>query len=451
MESVSTTPPPTAPASSLTEAILDSVSDGVFSVDSDWRIRSFNRAAEEIIGASRSEAIGRPCRDVLRANICSEGCALRYTLETGCPVVHCEIVATRSDGRSVPLSISTALLRDAGGKVIGAVETFRDLSTVVALREQVRERFRLHDMVSQNPRMRQLFDILPTIATSDSTVLIEGESGTGKELLARAIHLLSERKHKPFVSLNCGAVPETLLESELFGFRAGAFTGATRDRAGRIAAADGGTLLFDEIGETSPTMQVKLLRVIQEREYQPVGDDRTRSVNVRFLAATNHDLADDVRTGRFRTDLYYRLNVIRLELPPLRERPDDILLLAEELVARFAARLDKPITGLSPQVTAALMAHSYPGNVRELENIVEHACVLCPSGVILLDHLPSAVQPAAVPDQATLGERLRRLEAEIIRQALARNAGNRTRAAKELGIHRVTLQKKIAAHGLTQV
>jgi len=431
------------------EAILDSISEGVFSVDSQWRITSFNRAAERILGVSREQALGQRCRDVLRADICSDSCALRYTLETGSPVSNFAATLTHATGSSVPVSISTAVLRRRNGRVIGAVETFRDLSVVDELRRKIEQNNIFENIIGQSDGMRRLFDLVPIIAASDSTVLIQGESGTGKELLARAIHNLSTRSARPLVTVDCGTIPETLLESELFGVKAGAFTGATRNRTGKVDLAQGGTLFFDEIGEFPQTLQVKLLRLIQERVYVRLGDPKPIDADLRFIAATNHDLAAAASDGAFREDLYFRLNVFCLELPPLRDRRDDIPLLVNHFLAGLTATRGKDITTVAPDALAALMDHNYPGNVRELSNAIEHAFVLCPGSMISLQHLPAAFQHAAPVPSGSLSTRVGHFEAQLIAHALHLHHGNRNAAARDLGIHRTTLFKKMRKYRLT--
>ncbi|MFW6032136.1 MAG: sigma-54 interaction domain-containing protein, partial [Phycisphaeraceae bacterium] len=297
------------------EIILDSISDGVFTVDLDWRITSFNRAAEQITGVPRAQALGQRCSEVFRASICEGGCALGKTLQSGRPVVNQAVYIVRADGQRVPISISTAILRDPAGRTVGGVETFRDLSDVEELRKQLHARYRFADIIGRSSAMQHLFELLPTVAESASTLLIEGESGTGKELVARAAHELSPRREGPFVAVNCGALPDALLESELFGYKAGAFTDARRDKPGRFALAEGGTLFLDEIGDVSPAMQTRLLRVLQERVYEPLGSVQPVRADVRVVAATHRDLRELVKEGTFRQDLYYRIHVIRLEIP----------------------------------------------------------------------------------------------------------------------------------------
>jgi len=304
------------------------------------------------------------------------------------------------------------------------------------------------EIITADPRINKLLEIVPTIARSDSTVLIEGESGTGKGLLARAIHRASRRSDGPMVTISCGALPESLLESELFGYKAGAFTGAVRDKPGRVEAAAGGTLFLDEIGDLPPSIQVKLLRLLQERLYEPLGDVRSRTAEVRVVAATNRGLTRMVEEGAFRRDLYYRVNVIRLEMPPLRERIDDIPLLADAFLRRLSMTRGKVVDGLQRSALRQLMRHDYPGNVRELQNILEHAYVLCGGKRIeksdLPDWLLAKETAAAESDPATLEE----LEARFLRDVLARNRWNRQEAARELGIHKTTLHRKIRRLGI---
>ncbi len=429
------------------DIILDSVSDGVFTVDGDWRVTSFNRAAEEITGVDRKDAVGQPCSYVFRASICEGGCALRRTMETGRQVRNLPIYIVRADGFRIPVSISTALLRDRDGVVVGGVETFRDLSFEEELKRELSQKYTFADMISRNRRMREIFDLLPAVADSQSTVLVTGASGTGKELVCRAIHSLSPRAVGPFVAVNCSALPDTLLESELFGYKAGAFTDARRDRSGHFARAAGGTILLDEIGDITPALQVKLLRVIQEREFMPVGGERAETADVRILAATNRDLERMVGEGIFRRDLYYRINVVSIALPPLRERREDILILAEHFVDHFNRLTKRNVTGISDSAMAALMHHDYPGNIRELENAIEHAFVLCRDGVIMPRHLPA--QFAAAGDKkVTGGTTLRDREIAAIREALIDNDGNRAAAARDLGIHKTTLHRKLKAYKL---
>jgi PAS domain S-box-containing protein len=429
--------------------MFNSTSDGVFAVNERMRIIAFNRSAEEILGIRKEQAIGRPCHEVLRANICHECCALQYTLETEQPVVNLSVELLDASNRSIPVTISSAVLRDNDGHVIGGVETFRNMNWVKKLLRDVEHHYPFGEIVTDNAHMKHIFDILPTIANSESCVLVYGETGTGKNLIAKAIHNLSSHKNAPFVTVNCGAMPETLLESELFGYRAGAFTGAVRDRRGRIAAAEGGTIFLDEIGDMPMSMQVKLLRFLQDRVYERLGDTRTIKANVRVLAATNRDLSQLVESGVFRRDLYYRVNVISVELPPLRDRKGDIPLLIQAFLDRLSSNRGKQVSGISRPALDTLMEHEFPGNIRELENIIEHAFVLCPDQTIEIEHLPDRFQE--LPSQQKLGpvHSLSELEGQFILAVLERNQWNRQLAAKELGVHKTTLLRKIRRLGIS--
>ena len=433
-----------------TEAILESISDGVFTVDRQWRVTSFNRAAEQITGVDRREAIGRLCSEVLRADMCGESCALRQTLETGRPVIGRTGWFIDADGNRVPISLSTAVLRDSNGQVIGGAEVFRDLSEIEALRQQLAGKSRVGDLVSRSPLMQRLFEVLPAIAASPSTVLVLGATGTGKEVMARTIHSLSARSRGPFVAVNCAALPETLLESELFGYKAGAFTDARTDKPGRFALAASGTIFLDEIGEMNPALQVKLLRVLQERCYEPLGSVASVPADARVIVATNQDLAELVRSGRFREDLYYRINVVRIELPPLRRRREDIPPLVDLFIARFNQVQGKTVAGIEPEALSLLMAHDWPGNIRELENIIEHAFILCDHGLITMAHLPRELLLRDHLQQRTGDLRAVRdlLDAQTISAALEKNNNNRLATARQLGIHKTTLFRRMKKLGL---
>jgi PAS domain S-box-containing protein len=429
--------------------ILDSVNEGVFTVDGDWHITTFNRAAERITGVSREQAIGSLCSDVFRANICETNCALRRTLSEGKPVVNATAHIINHEGQRIPIRLSTALLQDESGRLMGGVETFQDLSQLEQLQKELENRYTFEDIVGRSVSMRRLFDLLPQISTSTSTVLIEGASGTGKELFARAIHNLSPRRDKPFIAVNCAALPDTLLESELFGHKAGAFTDAKRDKPGRFELAHGGSIFLDEISDISAAMQVRLLRVLQERKVEPLGSVEATPVDVRVIAAANRDLKALVQAGEFRDDLYYRVRVVYLKLPLLKERREDIPLLARNLIAKFNRLQNKNIAGLSEKVMARLMEYDYPGNVRELENIIEQAFVLCRGGIIELEHIPPELRPASVPgreEQPSMS--LKAMERFLIQEALERHHGNRSKAAGDLGIDVSTLYRKIRALGL---
>ncbi len=431
-----------------TRIILDSIADGVFTVDLDWKITSFNRAAEKITGIPEEKALGRYCWEVLRASICEQACALGQTMKTRQPIVDRAIFIVNSKGDRIPVSISTAILRDDDGTVIGGVETFRDLSVEEALKKALSDRCSFGDIISKNKQMLQLFEMIELLSDNDSTVLIQGESGTGKELFAKAIHATGKRSKGPLVIVNCAAIPDQLLESELFGYKAGAFTDAKKDKPGRLALAEGGTLFLDEIGDLSPALQVRLLRVLQDKVYEPLGSVRSETADVRVLTATNKDLAEMVENGDFRSDLYYRINVVRLELPPLRNRKEDIPLLIEHFISKYNNLNGKEIQGTSPEALAMLMEHGYPGNIRELENIVEYASVVCKNGLVRIEHLPENVRrPKTVEAAESPGEDLCRSsggdEKRLIYETLRECGWHRGRAAEALRIHPATLWRKI--------
>ena len=428
------------------KTILDSINEGVFTVDLNWTITSFNRAAEQITQVSREEALGQPCCDVFRASICENACVLRRTMSSGKPVLNATAHIITRNGKQIPIRISTAILRDDSGQPIGGVETFQDLSPIEQLKKELKSQYTFEDIVGHSPAMVKLFEILPQISESSSTVLIEGPSGTGKELFARAIHSLSPRKKLPFVAVNCGALPDTLLESELFGHKAGAFTDARRDKPGRFALANGGTIFLDEIGDISPAMQIRLLRVLQDRIIEPLGSVEPVKVDVRVVAATNRDLGRLVQEGQFRDDLYYRIRVISLKLPSLSQRREDIPLLVDHLVEKFNRLQGKDIEGVSEEVMAQLMEYEYPGNVRELENILEQAFVLCRGRLIELHHLPSELRPAGTAGYGGANPMsLESMEKLLISEALRRHQGSRKKAAAQLGIDPSTLYRKLKA------
>jgi PAS domain S-box-containing protein len=429
--------------------ILDSIADGVFTVDQDWRITSFNRAAIKITGVSKEEAIGQLCKDVLKADICEKNCCLRTTMKTGEPIVNKKVYIIDAEGRRLPISISTALLRDRAGALLGAVETFRDISIEEDLRKVIKAKYSFADIISKNHKMLQLFDMLPDIAVSQSTVLIEGESGTGKELFASAIHNLSPRKKQPFIAVNCSALPDTLLESELFGYKAGAFTDAKKDKPGRFRLAENGTLFLDEIGDITPAMQVRLLRVLQEKTYEPLGATESVEHNVRIIAATNKNLEELVHQGSFREDLFYRIHIFKITLPPLRERMEDIPLLTEHFIARFNALQKKDITGVSDEAMSVLMAYAYPGNIRELANIIERAFILCKTGFIEKKHLPDSLFTSASVHATSDSLSLKDMESTCLINALRENNWNCLKTARQLGIHKSTLYRKIKSLGIS--
>ena len=430
------------------QIILDSIADGVFTVNLDLCIISFNRSAEEITGIPREEAIGRPCFEVLRASVCETGCLLSQTIKNERPIVNKPVFILRADNKRIPISVTTALLKDSKGGIIGGVETFRDLTVVDNLRKALRKQHFFDDIVSKNGKMIELFSILPQIAESNSTVLITGASGTGKELFARAIHNNSQRKKGPFIAVNCGAIPETLCESELFGYKAGAFTDARKDKPGRFALAQDGTIFLDEIGDISQAVQIRLLRVLDEKTYEPLGSTRTIKTNARVITATHRNLEKLVEEGKFREDLYFRINVIRLSLPALSDKKEDIPLLVDHFIDQFNHLTGKKIVGLSQRAMAALMLYDWPGNIRELENAIEHAFVFCRDDLIHLHYLPDHIIPKDGFMLDSKGLTLMEFEKYTIQQALQRNQWKKMATARELSIDKNTLRRKIKRFGI---
>ena len=432
------------------ETILDSIADGVFTVDKDWKITSFNKSAEKITGTPRKEAIGKRCREVFHTDICEKKCALDQTIKTGRPSINVTVTIINREGKKIPISVSTALLKTPQGKIVGGVESFRDMSVIEELKKEILGKHRFSDIITKDHTMLRIFDVLPAMAKSDSTILITGDSGTGKELLAHATHDLSSRADGPFVSVNCGALPDTLLESELFGYKKGAFTDAKQDKPGRFHLAKAGTIFLDEIGDVSKTMQVKLLRVLQEKQFDPLGAVKSETADVRIITATNQDLAALVEEKKFRKDLYYRINVLTIKLPPLTRRKGDIPLLIEHFIAHFNSVYQKEITGLSDEAIGTLMKHDFPGNIRELQNIIEHALIMCTESIIKKEHLPGYILESISTDNndETIPDSMREFEKREIEKALEKNQYNRQKTAKQLGIHPATLWRKMKKLGI---
>lgn len=436
------------------QKMLDSINVGVYAVSREWKVIYFNRAAELITGFHKDEVIGKFCFSIFKcgAEENKHHCLLERTIQTDSNLVNLSAKIRCKDGSYKPVSYTTALLNSPTNKMLGGIVSFIDLSVIEEESNKKIPKSHRFGIIGKNHRMEELFKILPQIAESESTVLIQGDSGTGKELFAKAIHNLSGRGDHPFISINCGALPDTLLESELFGYKKGAFTDAKKDKLGRFALAEGGTIFLDEIGDISPAFQVKLLRVLQEREYEPLGATEKVKSNVRIITATHRNLMDMVSSGRFRDDLYYRLNVVKIHIPPLRERRDDIPLLVRHFIDHFNRVKSKAIYGLSDDSMDLLLNYDFPGNVRELENIIEHAFVLCKEGLIMPQHLPREILNYARP-KPELGEQmaksyLKESEVDLIVQTLERFDGHRGKTANALGMDKSTLWRKMKKYGL---
>ena len=455
----------------LFELIFHSISEGVFTVDENFRITAFNSAAEKIIGMPREMAIGRKCHEIFKANICQHRCALKRTLETGTPQSDVRVDVLNANMDPVPIEVSTAVLRDNGGRMIGGVEIFRDISDIEMLRGELDHRHEFSKIIGSSNAIQSVLSVVPQVAQSDAAVLIQGQSGTGKELVAGAIHELSRRNAEPFIRVNCAALPDSLLESELFGYVKGAFTGAVADKPGRFSQANKGTLFLDEIGDISPAFQVKLLRVLEEGEFQPLGSTRTYKVDVRLICATNLDLEQMVRDGSFREDLYYRIRVVPINMPALAERREDIPMLIDHFVKLISARMGKRPPGFSPRTMRLLYEYHYPGNVRELRNILERVLVLCSGEVVEPGCLPQEIlAPRPLEEEYRATGPSRQLspstppperginppapvfhgtdDVSVLKQALQAASWNRNVAAEQLGISRTTLWRRMKKYGL---
>ncbi|MGE3276841.1 MAG: sigma 54-interacting transcriptional regulator [Vicinamibacterales bacterium] len=434
--------------------VMDSIADGIFTVDRDLRIRSISGKMARLTGLAPEQVVGKACREVLRGTKCDSDCPLAWSLRTGEPVERCRESLHLADGRLLSVAVSTALLQDAAGETTGLTGVVRDESEIEHLRRELHARHGRHNLVGRSPAMRELAAAIEMLAATDATVLVAGETGTGKELVARAIHHGSARRNRPFVSVNCAALNDNLLESELFGHVRGAFTGAVSDRAGRFEAAEGGTIFLDEIGDTTAAFQAKLLRVLQERTFERVGDTRSRTTNVRVIAATNKPLPQLVRDGRFREDLYYRLAVVPVQVPPLRDRLEDIPLLVEHFIQKyrpryFAGREDQ-FEGISNRALALLLQHDWPGNVRELEHAIEYAMISSTTNRVERAFLPAPIRQRAVLSDVETGPAAAPPEGEAdqLRRALEQHRWNESQTAKTLGISRTTLWRRMKRLGL---
>jgi PAS domain S-box-containing protein len=414
------------------------VSDGIIAHDLKRRVFHFNRAAEEITGYRRDEVLNRDCHGVFPGNFCGTKCVFTSDTLPEFDVKKREVELVTKGGERRQVEMTVRYMTDNRDRRVGVIAAFRDLTTERRMARCLGEIESFSGIVGRDEKMLQLYDMIHELADTSVPVLIQGESGTGKELVAAAIHNEGPRAKALFVPVNCGALPESLLESELFGHVRGAFTGAVRDKKGRFELANGGTIFLDEIGDISPAMQVKLLRVLQEGRFERVGSEQTIQVDVRVISATNKKLAEELATRRFREDLYYRLNVVPLFLPPLRERRNDVPLLARHILNRAIRDSGRGGVAFSPEAMDILLAYDWPGNVRELQNWIQFALVKCRGPVILPEHLPpsrSGLPLAGAP------QKRRRLDEESVRATLSRTNGNKVEAARLLGVSRATLYR----------
>lgn len=433
------------------DTILNSLADGVVAISTSHHILYMNRAAKDLFArVGDKQMVGKLCKEVIQHSNCSICCLMTTAIKTGGHIYNKEVTIGKGD-KTVTLSVNAALLKDEAGKTIGAVEIFRDISLLKELKQELRNKYSFEGIIGKNYKIHEVYELLHEVAPTKTTVLIEGESGTGKELIANAIHYASPRKDKPFIKINCAALAEGVLESELFGHAKGAFTGAIADKKGRFELADSGTIFLDEIGDITPHTQVKLLRVLQESEFERVGGTETIKVDVRLIAATNKNLKTLVEEGKFREDLYYRLKVLPITLPPLREREDDIPLLVTHFIGKFNKEMKKNIASVSPSVMEMLMEYTYPGNIRELEHIIEHAFVRCSGNIIQPEHLPKDIQKSGqdIVGRAIKTERpFDALEKETIIRLLEESDWKLKECADRLKISRTTLWRKMKELGI---
>jgi len=434
------------------DAVFNSNIEGTFTIDNEWTVTSFNSSAEKITGYKKSEAIGKKCWNIFNSALCRNGCHMEQTIQKGKAMVGNELRILHKSGKEIPIRVNSGILLNNKNENIGAVETFIDISEIKNLSEHLSEYFKYENIVGRNKEIKQIFSVLESVSQTDSSVLITGESGTGKELAARAIHLNSSRRTGAFIAVNCSAFVETLIESELFGHEKGAFTGAIKTKIGRFELAQGGTLFLDEIGDLSTAVQTKLLRVLETREFERVGGNKTLRMDARIIAATNKNLAEEIASGRFREDLFYRINVMNIHLPPLRQRMDDFPLLVNHFIESFNEKFNKKIKHFSSSAYDILMEYNWPGNIRELENVIEHCFVLCSGDIIHADAIPKRLRDsyninAALNNTGLKG--FKEAEKELIIATLKNNNWNKTKAAKELNIDPSTLWRKMKKFGLS--
>jgi len=425
--------------------ILDSIGDAVFTLNEENHVTSFNRVAEQLTGLSSEDVLDKHCFSVM--TFLAENERIASLIKKREMVTNYNTSIEGKSGKSIPISISTFLLKNPGNHVSEMIITLRDISELENLRKEIRKDYTYHDIVTNSPKIKKILDILPDISRSDSAVLIEGATGTGKELLAKSIHKLSLRKEKPFVVVNCGAIPAQLMESELFGFMKGAFTDAKFNKTGKIVLADKGTVFFDEVGELPLDMQVKILRLLENFEVEPIGAAKSIKVNIRVVAATNRNLKKMVSEGTFRDDLYYRLNTIRFYLPSLSERKEDIPFLTDYFIEKYNLKFKKDIIEVSSEVMKLLYNHNFPGNIRELEKIIEHAFILCKNRIIEIGDLPEDIL-VKKPQKAKVNPVEEVDEKSIILKAMEKFNGDKNKVCEELGIHYTTLWRKLKKYKL---
>jgi PAS domain S-box-containing protein len=434
--------------------ILDNLDVGIFTVDKGGRVTFFNTAAEKISGFNRRKILGESCSIIFGEEKAQEVCSMQDTIVNGQPRSSRQGKIITRDGGSIPIRADYMALRNEKGIIVGGLTTFHDLTLVQQLKQAMRDRYTFHDMIGKSPAMQKIFEMINVVATTDATILIEGATGTGKDLLAKVIHSASRRFDQPFVKVNCAAIPGNLLESEMFGYVKGAFTGAERDKTGRFQEADGGTILLDEIGDLPLGLQAKLLRVLEDKEFYRLGSRHTVKVNIRIISASNRNLENLVAKRLFREDLFYRLNLFQIELPELKDRKVDLPILIGYILRRLSAASGSRLPEVSEKVMEILLNYDYPGNVRELENILEHALIICQEETIQTRHLPEYLRVGRAIRKPSARRSIRPLqvsddeERDKIISALQQHDGHRAKTARALGMDRTTLWRKIKNYGI---
>lgn len=432
------------------EAIFNSNIEGTFTIDNDWNITSFNNSAVRLTGYKKEEAVGKKCWDIFKSDICCNNCHMEVTMAKGKATIGNELNIKHKNSKMIPIRVNSGILLNNKNEKIGAVETFIDISEIKNLNEHIARKFNFGNIIGNSKEMEKIYYLFESVSKTDSSVLLTGESGTGKELAARAIHLSGVRKNKPFIAVNCSAFNESLIESELFGHEAGAFTGAIKTKIGKFELAQGGTLFLDEFGDISSGVQIKLLRVLETKQFERVGGNITIDADVRIIAATNKDLTKEIANGHFREDLYYRINIINIHLPPLRDKLSDMPLLIDHFIKKFNIQFSKKINGISQEVFEIFSKYRWTGNIRELENVIEHSFILCNQKIINISHIPSyLIKTDQTTHNTFLDSPIGNAEKEIILNCLNRNQWNKKKTAFDLKIDTSTLWRKIKKYNIS--
>ena len=434
--------------------ILDNLDIGVLTVDRGGHITFFNNRAETITGFNRGDVLGKSCSMIFGKTASHDLLLLNETIADGRARSTSEGEIKTREGQAIPMRANYMALKNEDGRIVGGLATIADLSLKYQFNSEIKGRYTFYDMVGKDPAIQKIFEIVPVVASSDATILIEGPTGTGKDVLAKVIHNASRRSKKSLVKVNCAALPDNLLESEMFGYVKGAFTGAEKDKPGRFQEADGGTIFLDEIGDLPLSLQAKLLRVLEDKEFYPLGSRKTTKVDVRIISATNQNLEQLVAEKRFREDLFYRLNVMRLDLPPLKQRRGDIPLLISHILKRLCVTRDTIVEKFSNDAMEVLLNYDYPGNVRELENIIEHALIVCQDKIIERNHLPLSLQdgistPLPEEEKRPFDKEIEFSEKNLILETLRKHNWNKGKTASALEINRTTLWRKIKKYNIS--